>query len=138
MLKEEIKNIAEDKSALKKFGVTVGGVLILISVILYLLEKDLSFYIGSIGVLLFLIGLIYPVILKPLNKIWMTGAIILGWVISRLILILLYYIVVTPLGIVLKIIGKDFLKLNFDKTSKSYWELRIKRSSEKSDYEKQF
>ena len=138
MFKEEIKNINEDKTTLRKFGTTVGTVLLLVGIVLYLTGKSSSVIFGGAGVLLILFGLILPNILKPLNKIWMTLAVILGWFMSRLILFILFYIVITPIGFFLRIAGKDFLNLRTDKNSDSYWEKREKRVKEKIDYERQF
>ena len=137
MFKEEIKNIKEDKTTLRKFGVTVGSVLLIVGIVLYLTGKSSSVIFGGTGVLLILFGLILPNILKPLNKIWMTLAVILGWFMSRLILFILFYIVITPIGFFLRIAGKDFLNLRTDKNSDSYWEKREKRVKEKIDYERQ-
>ncbi len=138
MFKEEIKNIKEDKTTLRKFGLTVGAVLLFVGIVLYLTGKSSSVVFGGAGVLLILFGLILPNILKPLNKIWMTLAVILGWFMSRLILFILFYIVITPIGFFLRIAGKDFLNLRTDKNSDSYWEKREKRVKEKIDYERQF
>ena len=138
MFKEEIKNIKEDKTTLSKFGLTVGTVLLLIGIVLYLTGKSSSVVFGGAGVLLILFGLILPNILKPLNKIWMILAVILGWFMSRLILFILFYIVITPIGFFLRIAGKDFLNLRTNKNSDSYWEKREKRVKEKIDYERQF
>jgi len=138
MLKEEIKNIKEEKTDLRKFGVTVGIVILLISAALYLLDKDSFIYFGIIGILLLLFGIILPNLLKPLNKVWMTLAIILGWFMSRVILFILYYVIITPIGFFLKLIGKDFLHLKIDKNSQSYWEIRKKKITEQIDYERQF
>jgi len=131
-------NIKEDKTTLRKFGTTVGTVLLLVGIVLYLTGKSSAVVFGGTGVLLILFGLILPNILKPLNKIWMTLAVILGWFMSRLILFILFYIVITPIGFFLRIAGKDFLNLRTDKNSDSYWEKREKRVKEKIDYERQF
>ena len=138
MFKEEIKNIKEDKSTLSKFGLTVGTVLLFAGIVLYLTGKSSSVVIGGIGVLLILFGLILPSTLKPLNKIWMILAVILGWFMSRLILFILFYIVITPIGFFLKLMGKDFLRRKIDKNSTSYWETREKKIAEHIDYERQF
>ena len=138
MLKEEIKNIKEDQTTLRKFGLTVGTVFLLVSTVLYLIGKSSSFVIGGIGILLILFGLILPTILKPLNKIWMILAVILGWFMSRLILFILFYIVITPIGIFLKLMGKDFLHRKSEENSKTYWETREKKTVDQIDYERQF
>ena len=138
MLIEEIKNIKEDKTTLRKFGLTVGIVLLLVGIVLYLTGKSSFVVFGGAGVLLVLFGLILPNILKPLNKIWMILALIMGWFMSRVILTILFYLVLTPIGITAKIFGKKFLNLKIDKEAKSYWEKREKSVTEKIDYERQF
>ena len=138
MFKEEINNIKEDKSTLRKFGLTVGTVILLVGIVLYLAGKSSSVVFGGVGVLLILFGLILPNILKPLNKIWMTLAIILGWFMSSVILTILFYLIITTIGFLMKIIRRDPLKLNWDKSLSSYWEDREKRINEKIDYERQF
>ncbi len=138
MLKEEIKNIKDDKTTLRKFGLTVGTVLLLVGIMLYLTDKPSSVVFGGVGILLILFGLILPSILKPLNKIWMILALIMGWLMSRVILTILFYLVLTPIGITAKIFGKKFLNLKIDKEAKSYWNKRDKTVTEKIDYERQF
>jgi hypothetical protein len=138
MLNDEIKNIKEDKKALQNFGLTIGAVLLLIGIILYFTGKTSFIYFAGSGILLVLLGVTFPAALKPLNKIWMTLALILGWFMSRVILIILFYLIITPMAFLLKIIGKDFLKLRTDKNIESYWEKRDKQSNELPDYERQF
>ena len=138
MIKEELKNIKEEKKDLRKFGLTVGTVLLAIGIVLYITGKSLFFVFGGAGILLILLAIIFPIFLKPANKFWMTLAIIMGWFMSRVILTVLFYIVLTPTAFLLKIIGKDFLKLRADKNTKSFWEKRDKKSTDKLDYERQF
>ena len=138
MIREELKLIKEDKHSLRKFGLTVGVVLLLVGIVLYLIDKPAFVYLGVIGLLLILLGVSLPILLKPLNKAWMTLAILLGWFMSRVILTILFYLIVTPIGILLKIFGKDLLKLKSNDSLLSYWEEREKKVSEKIDYERQF
>jgi len=138
MFSEEIKNIKDDKTTLRKFGLTVGTVLLLVGFVLYLTGKSSSVVFGGVGVLLILFGLILPNTLKPLNKIWMTLAVMLGWFMSRVILTILFYLILTPIGMMAKIFGKKFLNLKIDKGAKSYWEKRENKVTEKTNYERQF
>lgn len=134
----EIKNIKETKKDLMKFGVSVGVVLLVISALLFWNEKNSYLYFGIIGILLTILGIFYPALLRPINKVWMSFAIVLGWVMTRVILIILFYIVLTPIGIIAKIFRKNFLELKIDKSINSYWEVREKRNFEPSDFDNQF
>ena len=138
MLIEEIKHIKESKKDLRKFGLTVGIVLLMIFVILFILDKSSYVYFGIIGGVLVLAGILFPSVLKPVNKVWMTLALILGWFMSRVILTILFYLVLTPIGFIAKIFGKRFLSLNIDQEEKSYWEKREKRLPSITEYERQF
>lgn len=138
MLKEEIKNIKETKKDLRKFGLTVGSVLFIIAILLFLFDKPSYIYFGIISGILLILGFIFPNILKPANKVWMTLALILGWFMSRVILIILFYLVVTPIGFIAKIFNKRFLSLKIDKSTSTYWEKRKHGISSITDYERQF
>ena len=138
MLIEEIKHIKESKKDLRKFGLTVGIVLLMISVILFMLDKSSYVYFGIIGGVLVLAGILFPAVLKPANKVWMTLALILGWFMSRVILTILFYLVLTPIGFIAKIFGKRFLSLKIDAEKKSYWETREVGSPNITEYDRQF
>jgi hypothetical protein len=138
MLKEEFKNIKETKRDLRKFGVTIGGVLLIIAVFLFYFEKSSAIYFAIIGLLLFISGLTFPQILKPLNKIWMGLAVVLGFFMSRLILTILFYIALTPISLIAKLVGKKFMILKYDKSAKTYWEKRTIIQKKQIDYERQF
>ena len=132
---EEIKNINTDIKNIKKFGFLMGGVLIAISIIS--LWKELSYFqvIFVIGLSFILLGFIIPKILKPIYIIWMTFATILGWIMTRVILTVLFYLIVTPIGLIARIFGVKFLDLSWNKNVNSYWN---KREKTVSDIEKQF
>jgi multisubunit Na+/H+ antiporter MnhG subunit len=138
MLKEEFKNIKETKNDLRKFGLTVGSVLVILAAILFYFEKPSTMYFAVIGAVLALIAIIYPKILKPLNKVWMGLAIVLGFVMSRVILSILFYIVLTPIGLIAKLVGKKFLDLKYDKSAQTYWDKRSNIQKKQIDYERQF
>ncbi len=138
MLKEEFKHIKETKKDLRKFGITVGGVLAAIAALLFYFEKPSSIYFAVIGGLLFISGLVIPQILKPLNKIWMGLAVVLGFFMSRLILTILFYFVLTPISFLAKIVGKKFMTLKYDKSAKTYWEKRTIIHKKQIDYDRQF
>jgi hypothetical protein len=101
-------------------------------------HKPTQIFFLSIGAILFLAGLLFPTILRPLNKAWMTLAILLGWVMTRVILVFLFYLVITPIGLIARIFGKHFLDLKIDKSRISYWEKRKNVPAAPADYERQF
>jgi hypothetical protein len=138
MLKEEFKHIKETNKDLRKFGLTVGGVLAAIAALLFYFEKPSAIYYAVIGGLLILFGALFPQLLKPLNKLWMGLAIVLGFFMSRVILTVLFYLVLTPISFLAKLVGKKFMILKYDKSAKTYWEKRTIIQKKQIDYERQF
>ena len=138
MFREEFQNIKESKKDLRKFGLMVGGVLLLIAALLFYFEKPSATYFLIIGGFLFLAGFTVPQILRPINKIWMGLAIVLGFFMSRFILIVLFYLALTPISIIAKLVRKKFIILKYDKSANTYWEKRIINQKKRIDYERQF
>ena len=138
MFKEEFKHIKESKRDLRKFGLTVGGVLLIVAAFLFYIEKPSAIYFAVIGGLLFISGWAIPKSLKPLNKLWMGLAIVLGFFMSRIILTILFYVALTPISIIAKLAGKKFITLKYDKSAKTYWEKRTIIKKKQLDYERQF
>lgn len=122
-VRAEIKRLDVSRKNLKKFALTIGFVLLLIT--LWLTLKDLSLnvrnFLGAIGILFLLAGLIFPKSLTVIYKIWMTLALAVGWWISRFLLVLFFYIVITPVGFIARLSGKRFMDIDMRKKKDSYW-----------------
>tara|TARA_Y100000591_G_scaffold292286_1_gene279400 strand:+ start:271 stop:681 length:411 start_codon:yes stop_codon:yes gene_type:complete len=134
---EEIKNIPNSNKDIRSFGVTIGIILFIISGLLMYYNKESYQIIGIIASTFIVLGLIIPVILKPFYFVWMTFAAILGWVMTRVILSLVFYLIITPIGLLTKLLGEDFLALKRIE-SDSYWNHRDSDKELNQDYEKQF
>lgn len=142
MFIEDIKKIKSEKSDLRKFGLSVGIVLGLLGCLFWWREKDFYPYFVFVSLILISLGLIAPSALKTFQKVWMTVAVVMGWFMTRLILSVLFYAVITPIGLISKVSGKEFLDEKFDKFENkkisSYWIHRRETAFDKSRYEKQF
>lgn len=138
MIVEEIKNIKSGKSDLRQFGITMGIVLILFGGLFLWRDKDYYIYLFIIAAAFIIPGLVLPIVLKPVHKVWMTISIILGWIMTRVILSILFYLVVTLTRGLARLFGKQFLDLKIDKNVSSYWISKEEQKLNKSDYEKQF
>lgn len=75
---------------------------------------------------------------KSLYALWMKFALVLSWVNTRLILFFLFYLVFTPIGLILKLLGKDLLDRKINKADKTYWKKKEINELGSSSYEKQF
>ena len=135
---EEIKNIKSEKSDLRKFGITIGLILLIIAGFLFWKEKESYQIFLTVGTILFVLVILVPAVLKPIYWIWMIFATILGWIMTRVILSLLFYIIIVPIGLILRAFGKQFLKLRWDKSKGSYWNYRTNEHLQNENYEKQF
>jgi len=138
MLLEEIKNIKSEKKDLRDFGIIFGVMLGILAGALWWKGKDTYTIFAILSAVFFFFGLVLPSLLQPLQKAWMTFAVIMGWVMTRLILSVLFYIVFTFIGVGLRLFGKKFLGLNIDKSKKSYWVYREPAEFTREKYEKQF
>jgi hypothetical protein len=134
---EEIKNIKTSNKDIRSFGITIGIILFIISAILFYYDKSshqITAYIGGgfIG-----LGIIIPILLKPIYILWMTFAVILGWIMTRVVLGVVFYFILTPIGLMTRLLGEDFLSLK-KSDSNSYWNTRDESAELNQDYEKQF
>ena len=134
---EDLNSIKSGRKDLKSFGFTIGFFLFIIGLFLFFREKDSFIYFSLIGLMLTILGAITPVILKPIYKTWMTFAVIIGWIMTRVILSVLFFSIITIIGIFTRFIGKDFLNLE-SKNKESYWNIRNKEYELNQDYEKQY
>ncbi len=128
----------KSKKELCKFGITVGTVFGLLGALLCWRDKDYYYYFLILCGAFIIPGVIAPMTLKPVEKVWMGAAKRMGWVMTRVILSILFFLVFTPMGLVAKLFGKQFLDLKIEKRKKSYWNYRRKKKFDRSDYENQF
>jgi len=66
-------------------------------------------------------GLIWPRLMRPIFVAWIVAAFPIGWTVSHLLLAAVYYLLITPLGLVMRLVGRDKLQMRFDKSATSYW-----------------
>ena len=138
MIVQAIKNIESGRSEWRKFGITVGIVLGLLGGLFFWRERDYYSYFLILSTVFLFLGLVLPVLLKPIHKIWMTLAIFIGWFMSRLILSVVFYLVLIPIGLSMRLLGKDLLNQKFDKSADTYWIKRDKKAFDRTRYEKLF
>tara|TARA_X000000950_G_scaffold263225_1_gene335261 strand:+ start:58 stop:438 length:381 start_codon:yes stop_codon:yes gene_type:complete len=96
---------------------------------------DPNLYFIFISIFFLSLGLINSKILSPLNKIWVKFGELLGIVIAPIVMALVYFIVLTPVSLIVRIFGKDLLGLKFSKKKESYW---INRKKKRLLMKKQF
>jgi hypothetical protein len=127
------KKIVATKDEVRKFGVLFTGVSVVAAAYLYWKGNPAWPWCLLAG--LFFLGtgfLAFPV-LRPIYVGWMKFAQVLGWINTRILLGVFFYLVLTPIGVVLRLLGKDLLEQNIDRSARTYW---IKRRPEPFDPER--
>jgi hypothetical protein len=124
--------------ALKKFGHLFAAVCALVALFLWWKESSAWHWV-LLGIPFFLgTGYLAQPVLKPLYVGWMKFAFVLGWINTRILLTVFYYLVLTPIGLILKLRGRDLLARKPDTRAASYWIKRERRPFAPARYEKQF
>ena len=137
-IREDIKQLKTSDRDLRKFGLMVGGVFAVLGLLFLWRHKAHYPYFLWPGAVLVLFGAILPRALKWIYIAWMSVAFVLGFVMAHVILAVLFYLVITPIGLLAKLAGKDFRSLKLDRAAKSYWSPREKKPKSAADYERQF
>jgi multisubunit Na+/H+ antiporter MnhG subunit len=138
MILEEIRNIKSNRREWRKFGLVVGVVFGLIGLLLLWRHRDYYVYFLALSAALICPALVYPPLLNPVHKAWMTGALLIGWVMTRVILIMVFYLAVTPIALLARVFRRRFLHLDLDRGAKSYWIVKETHDRQKERYEQQF
>lgn len=137
-IREDIKHLKTSDRDLRKFGLMVGGVFAVLGLLFLWRHKAYYPYFLWPGAVLVLFGAILPRALKWIYLAWMSVAFVLGFVMAHVILTLLFFLVITPIGLVARLVGNDFLSLKLDRAAKSYWIPRGSKTKSAAHYERQF
>lgn len=134
---EEIQSISHADMDIRSFSRIVGGVLLLAGIVSFFSGGYYytAFFLGGGALQLF--GEIAPRGLRMTYWLWMAGAILLGWVVTRVILIVVFFGIVTPLRAIARVFGKKFLESDEPTLPGSYWHKR-EGPAARASYEQQF
>ena len=125
----------KNKSAEKNFGILFGFIFLIMALWPILSGSNFRVWSFVIALIFFTISFLKPIIFKPFNKAWIKFGEILGVTIAPIVMALVYFIVLTPISLILRIFGKDLLGLKFFKRQDTYW---IKRKKNIGSMKKQF
>ena len=118
----------------KSFGIVFFVFFLIIGLYPLINEGNIRIWLIVISIIFLILGLINSQILTPLNILWFKFGMLLGRFVSPIVMGLVFFLVVTPTGLIMKLFNKDLLKLRKNKNS-SYW---IKRPETKSEMKNQF
>ena len=118
----------------RSFGIVFFLVFLLIATYPLINGNEIRLWSLVISIIFLFLGLINSKILNPFNKLWFKFGIFLGKIISPLIMGIIFFLVVTPIGLLMRLLNKDLLNLKFNNDS-SYW---IEKNEPKSKMKNQF
>ena len=122
-------------SSNRSFGIVFFIVFLFIALYPITYSEDIRIWSLIISFIFIILGLLNSKILTPLNKSWFKFGVILGKIISPIIMGIIFFLVVTPIGLLMKVLGKDLLRLKYNKKDNTYW---IEKNGPKSKMKNQF
>ncbi|MDZ7267930.1 MAG: SxtJ family membrane protein [candidate division KSB1 bacterium] len=137
-LRQEIRQLAVTPARLKVFGLTVGLLLLLLAAYWFWREKAGAGYFLLAAVTFAGVGMLAPRRLAPVYRGWMALALAMGFVMTRVILTLLYLGLFTPIGLLARLLGKDLLQQRWEPHAQTYWVRRTPGEFKPEAAEKMF
>ncbi|MCK4410148.1 MAG: hypothetical protein KAW67_08685 [Candidatus Eisenbacteria sp.] len=138
VIAEEVKAVRSDPGHLRNFGLTMGVALAIFGGLFFWRDRAVAPYLFILAAAFLLLATLAPKALKPVQRIWMTLATVLGWVMTRVLLSIVFFIGITPIAFIARVVGKRFLNLKFEPDRESYWEKREPPTEGMERYESQF
>ncbi len=121
-------------SSNRSFGIVFFIVFFVIAVYPLLNQDEIRLWSLTISLIFLILGTINSKILLPLNKLWFRFGILLGKIVSPIIMGIIFFLVVTPIGLIMRLFNKDLLKLKYN-NDQTYW---IKKTDTNNRMNKQF
>ena len=125
----------KSRSSNKSFGLLFFVVFLIIGLWPLKNGENLNFYFITASIVFLILGLLNSKLLTPLNKSWIKLGEILGIIIAPIVMALIYFVILTPVSLIVRMFGKDLLNLKFLKEKDTYW---IKRKKILGSMKKQF
>ena len=116
----------KSKSSNRSFGLLFFIVFLILGFWPLKSGESLNFYFFAISLIFLILGLINSKLLSPLNKFWIKLGVILGNIIAPIVMALVYFVILTPVSLIVRLFGKDLLALRFLKKKETYWITRKK------------
>jgi len=133
---QKMRNESKD---LRHFGEVLAFILIIFGAIQFLKHRILlSEWLAASGLIIICASLIKPLVLKPVYAVFLKVTHAIGWFNTRVILVVIYFVVITPIAVVIRIFGKDPLDRKIIKQAHTYWVKRPADRTDKVKLERQF
>ncbi|MBN1879999.1 hypothetical protein JW823_07805 [bacterium] len=130
-IKNDLHSMDQNRSAMRLFGLLLAGLLLAMAGVIYFWSYSETtgtpvklIVLSGLGLLSGLAAAIIPEALRPVNTVFLIISLIIGWIMTRLVLIILFFGLFFPVGVILRLMGKDSMRLKLDRQNESYWILR--------------
>lgn len=123
---------------IRKFGLLFSGICVLVGGYLWYRENTAWQWLAGAAGFFLVTGLFFHPVLRPIYVVWMKFAFVLAWVNTRILLGVFFFLILTPLGLVMRLFGKDFLDEKIDKQATTYWKRREPAPLDPKRYENLF
>ena len=116
----------KSKSTNRSFGLLFFIVFFILGIWPLKNGANLNIYLISISGIFLILGLVNSKLLSPFNKSWIKLGGVLGMIIAPIVMAIVYFIFLTPISFLVRLVGKDLLSLKFNKKKNTYWIIRKK------------
>ena len=120
-MSETTSHIAIEQSSEKSFGIVFSIVFLIVALYPLINSEGLHIWALVASIIFFFLAFIAPNVLVLPNKLWFKFGLLLGSIIAPIVMALVYFSTVLPIGIIMRLLGKDLLKQKLNKNAKSYW-----------------
>jgi len=128
----------KDRTEWRKFGIGLSIILVILGTIQWITGSSLFLLAYLPAGIVFVSGLLFPVILKPLFILFSYIGFALGWVMTRVILSALFFLVFTPIGLLSRLVGKRYLQMGLGADETTYWKTHRERTASKQYFKNQY
>ena len=120
-MSETTSYIVIEQSSEKSFGIVFSVVFLIVALYPLINSEDLRIWALVASIIFFFLAFIAPKVLVFPNKLWFKFGLLLGSIVAPIVMAFVYFVTVLPIGLIMRLLGKDLLKQKLDKNAKSYW-----------------
>lgn len=137
-VRDELRQLDASAAKLRRFGITMAVLVAFIAAYLAIIKAHhtAGLILALLALLLLIPAILFPNGLRQFFTLWMAVAFSLGWFVSRVLLIIIFFLILTPLGLLGRLLKKRWLDINFDGKKESYW--IPKEKNKPVNYEKMY
>lgn len=137
-MSESVSHFKTERGSDRSFGVVFALFFFAVAVFPFFTKGEIGYWALGLSGAFAVIAWVYPKLLTPLNNVWFKLGMLLSAIIAPLVMVVIFFLVITPLGFVLRFLGKDPLRLKKDTQQDTYWTVRSQDNNEFRSMKNQF